>query len=123
MVDVQPIFLLGLIAVTFFTPFETIVWIIALHLVVFFVSVLMCHGELARRRPAPKYLTGFYLWMAAGGVIGGIAAALVAPRLFNWVAEYPILLALTVLCRRASRCRATAATATCLAQVQPPCWP
>jgi hypothetical protein len=66
---------------------------------VFFVSVLMCHGELARRRPAPKYLTGFYLWMAAGGVIGGIAAALVAPRLFNWVAEYPILLALTVLCR------------------------
>ena len=98
-VDVQPIFLLGLIAVTFFTPFETIVWIIALHLVVFFVSVLMCHGELARRRPAPKYLTGFYLWMAAGGVIGGIAAALVAPRLFNWVAEYPILLALTVLCR------------------------
>ena len=58
-VDVQPIFLLGLIAVTFFTLFETIVWIIALHLVVFFVSVLMCHGELARRRPAPKYLTGF----------------------------------------------------------------
>jgi hypothetical protein len=98
-VEVQPIFLLGLIAVTFYTPFETIVWIIALHLVVFFVSVLMCHGELARRRPAPKYLTGFYLWMAAGGVIGGIAAALVAPRLFNWVAEYPILLALTVLCR------------------------
>jgi hypothetical protein len=98
-VEVQPIFLLGLIAVTLYTPFETIVSIIALHLVVFFVSVLMCHGELARRRPAPRYLTGFYLWMAAGGVIGGIAAALVAPRLFNWVAEYPILLALTVLCR------------------------
>src|SRR5262245_11895430 len=98
-VEAQPIFLLALIAVIFFTPFETIVWIIALHLVVFFVCVLMCHGELARRRPAPRYLTGFYLWMAAGGVIGGIAAALVAPRLFNWVAEYPILLALTVLCR------------------------
>src|SRR6266508_441316 len=98
-VEVQPIFVLGLIAVTFFSPFEVIVWVIALHLVVFFVCVLMCHGELARRRPAPKYLTGFYLWMAAGGVVGGIAAALIAPKLFNWVAEYPILLALAVLCR------------------------
>jgi hypothetical protein len=98
-VEVQPIFLIGLIAVIFFNPFELIVWVIALHLAVFFVCVLMCHGELARRRPAPKYLTGFYLWMATGGVVGGIAAALVAPRLFDWVAEYPILLALTVLCR------------------------
>ena len=59
----------------------------------------MCHGELARRRPAPNYLTAFYLWMSAGGMIGGIAAALVAPYVFNWVAEYPILIALAVLCR------------------------
>ncbi len=59
----------------------------------------MCHGELARRRPAPKYLTAFYLWMSAGGMIGGIAVGLIAPHTFNWVAEYPILIALAVLCR------------------------
>ena len=59
----------------------------------------MCHGELALRRPAPQYLTSFYLWMSAGGVIGGIAAGLIAPHVFNWVAEYPILIALAVLCR------------------------
>ena len=63
-----------------------------IHLVVFFVCALMCHGELARRRPAPRYLTAFYMWMSAGGMIGGIAAGLVAPYVFNWIAEYPILI-------------------------------
>ena len=51
------------------------------------------------RRPPPQHLTAFYLWMAAGGMIGGIGAGLIAPYIFNWVAEYPILLALAVLCR------------------------
>ena len=58
-----------------------------------------------RRR---RYLTAFYLWMSAGGVIGGIAAGLIAPYVFNWVAEYPILIALAVLCRPGLRCQATA---------------
>jgi hypothetical protein len=98
-VAVQPVFILGLVAVLIFDPLKTIVGLIAVHLVVFFVNALMCHGELARTRPAPRYLTGFYLWMATGGVVGGIGAGLIAPHVFDWVAEYPILLALAVLCR------------------------
>ena len=98
-VDVQPLFIIGFIAVVIFEPMKTIVGLIAVHLVVFFVCALVCHGELARRRPPAKYLTGFYLWMSVGGMIGGIAAALVAPHTFTWVAEYPILIALAVLCR------------------------
>src|SRR6266849_1364323 len=90
-VAVQPLFI--------FAPIKTIVGILAVHLVVFFVNALMCHGELARTRPAPRYLTAFYLWISAGGVIGGIGAGLIAPYVFNWVAEYPILIALAVLCR------------------------
>jgi hypothetical protein len=43
-------------------------------------------------------ITSFYMWIAAGGTIGGIATALVAPRTFNWIAEYPLLIALAVLC-------------------------
>ncbi len=98
-VEVQPIFILGLVAVLIFEPIKTIVALVALHVAVFFVCALMCHGELARRRPAARDLTSFYMWMSAGGMVGGISAGLIAPYLFNWIAEYPILIALAVLCR------------------------
>ena len=98
-VAVQPLFITALVAVIIFDPIKTIVGILAVHLAVFFVNALMCHGELARTRPAPRYLTAFYLWISAGGVIGGIGAGLIAPYVFSWVAEYPILVALAVLCR------------------------
>jgi hypothetical protein len=112
-VAVQPAFVIALVAVlvfdlktevdwidaVIFDPLKTIVGLIALHVAVFFVSALMCHGELARTRPPARYLTAFYLWMSAGGVVGGIAAGLIAPHVFNWVAEYPILIALALLCR------------------------
>jgi spermidine synthase len=39
------------------------------------------------------------MWMSAGGMVGGIASGLIAPYTFNWIAEYPILIALAVLCR------------------------
>jgi hypothetical protein len=98
-VDVQPLFILGLVAVLIYEPVKMIVGLIAIHLAVFFICALMCHGELARRRPAARHLTSFYMWMSAGGMVGGIAAGLAAPYLFNWIAEYPILIALAVLCR------------------------
>jgi hypothetical protein len=98
-VALQPLFILGLVALLVFEPIKAIIGQIAIHLAVFFVCALVCHGELARRRPAARYLTSFYMWMSAGGMIGGIAAGLLAPYTFNWVAEYPILIALAVLCR------------------------
>ena len=98
-VAVQPLFIIALVAVLVFDPLKAIVGLVALHVGVFFVNALMCHGELARRRPAPEHLTAFYLWMSAGGVIGGIAAGLIAPHIFDWVAEYPILIVLAVLCQ------------------------
>src|SRR5215475_3783401 len=98
-VAVQPAFIIALVAVIIFDPIKTIVGLLVVHLSVFFVNALMCHGELARTRPAPRYLTAFYLWISAGGVIGGLGAGLIAPYVFNWVAEYPILIALAVLCR------------------------
>ena len=65
----------------------------------FFLSALVAHRTLYEERPAASHLTEFYLWMSFGGVLGGLAAGLLMPQLFNEVLEYPILLALTMACR------------------------
>ncbi len=66
---------------------------------VFFVSGLVAHRTLYEARPAARHLTEFYLLMSLGGVLGGLFAALIAPRIFSEVYEYPLLLALTMACR------------------------
>jgi hypothetical protein len=101
-VRAQPWFMAAGIAALAFLAGLHVLLLIPVHLTVLFVAALMCHGELAQRRPAAKHLTVFYLWISAGGMLGGIAAALVAPHVFNWVAEYPILIALAALCRPVS---------------------
>ncbi|TPG54544.1 spermidine synthase [Sphingomonas glacialis] len=57
----------------------------------FLVSVAL-HTALYRLRPDPDRLTGFYLAMSVGGALGGVFSALLAPLLFDWTYEYPILL-------------------------------
>ncbi|WP_461354488.1 fused MFS/spermidine synthase [Bradyrhizobium sp. USDA 4454] len=71
--------------------------VLVIHLASFLVIALACHGELYRRRPEPARLTEFYLWTSFGGMIGGIFAGLIAPHLFNGVAEYPILVLAALL--------------------------
>lgn len=44
---------------------------------------MVCHGELVRLKPAKTYVTSFYLLVAAGGALGGLFVALVAPQIFN----------------------------------------
>ncbi len=44
-----------------------------------FLVCMFCHGELARLKPAPRYLTRFYLMVALGGAIGSALVGLVAP--------------------------------------------
>ncbi len=76
-------------------------WIVssATGVVVFFTSAMVAHRTLYDLRPAPRFLTEFYLWMSLGGVLGGLFAALIAPQIFSEVFEYPLLLALTMACR------------------------
>jgi hypothetical protein len=71
-------------------------WSLYLHLATLFVVAMVCHGELARDRPAAKFLTGYYLWMSVGGVLGGLFNALLAPVIFTGLVEYP--LAMMVAC-------------------------
>ena len=70
---------------------------VVLHLALFFLATLVCHGDLARHRPVAEKLTGFYFCMSLGGVIGGATTALLAPVMFSTVVEYPLLLAAACL--------------------------
>jgi spermidine synthase len=69
-------------------------WMLVLFGLGLFTCCMVCHGELARLKPDPQYLTHFYLSLAAGGALGGIFVGLVAPRIFRSYYELPLGLVL-----------------------------
>jgi hypothetical protein len=56
-----------------------------------FALSVSLHGRLYDTRPQAAQLTLFYLAMSIGGALGGAFTALVAPVLFDWVWEHPLL--------------------------------
>lgn len=70
---------------------------VALFSVGLFVCCMFFHGELADMKPAPRYLTSFYLMVSLGGALGGVAVGFVAPRIFTTYYEFPIGLIVTLL--------------------------
>jgi hypothetical protein len=69
-------------------------WVIAAFAVGLFACCMVCHGELARLKPHPRYLTGFYVTVSLGGAMGGLFVGLLAPNLFRAYYEFPIGLGL-----------------------------
>jgi SAM-dependent methyltransferase len=69
-------------------------WMLVLFGLGLFTCCMVCHGELARLKPDPKYLTHFYLTISAGGALGGIFVGLLAPRIFKSFYELPLGLVL-----------------------------
>ncbi len=71
---------------------ETIVFVIPLasNLIFLLAACMVCHGELAAMRPPAERLTAFYLSLSAGGAIGGLLAAVVAPLAFVDHLEFPV---------------------------------
>jgi SAM-dependent methyltransferase/MFS family permease len=65
---------------------------IALYSAGLFAACMFCHGELAGMRPAPRYLTRFYLMISIGGASGGLFVGLIAPHIFSTFVELPIAL-------------------------------
>lgn len=64
---------------------------LALYSAMFF-CMLLCHGELAARKPEPQFLTGYFLTMSAGGVVGGLLVAVGAPLYLTGYYESPLSL-------------------------------
>jgi SAM-dependent methyltransferase len=61
----------------------TIKIVIPLFAAGLFVCCMVCHGELARLKPDPRYLTSYYVMISVGGALGGVIVGLVAPRVFS----------------------------------------
>jgi hypothetical protein len=96
---IQPVAIAGVIVLLAVGGEQNLLLTLGGHQLCFFFIAMGCHGELARTRPAAKYLTGFYVALSFGGMLGGLFAGLIAPYAFSWVAEYPILLVFAALCR------------------------
>jgi hypothetical protein len=71
--------------------------LIALFSLGLFTCCMVCHGELVRLKPHPKYLTQFFLMISAGGALGGLLVGLMAPHVFNALYEMPGGLAICAL--------------------------
>jgi hypothetical protein len=99
MLMLQPLAIAGVVVLLAVGGEQNLALMLGGHLLCFFIIAMACHGELARTRPAATYLTGFYVALSFGGMVGGLFAGLIAPFTFSWIAEYPILLALAALCR------------------------
>ncbi|HML76074.1 MAG TPA: fused MFS/spermidine synthase [Anaerohalosphaeraceae bacterium] len=87
---VRPVFLIlfmaGIIGVIIARNFEEnlgVGTLIGLYLAMLFFCSMVCHGELFRLRPESSHLTAYYLAISAGGAIGGILVAVVAPLIFR----------------------------------------
>ncbi len=93
------LFAVGLASMAFASGGQTMVneirVLIPLFVAGLFVCCMVCHGELARSKPAKRWLTSFYLMVALGGAIGGLFVAFIAPAVFPALFEFPILLVLT----------------------------
>ena len=93
-------FLLSAAAITFFIQTTQFAWLIVpIHLLAFFATALVCHGQLAKGRPQVDHLTEFYLWISVGGLLGGFFNSLLAPMIFRRVEEYPLAMITAVLLR------------------------
>ena len=73
-----------------FTALQSRPIAIGLHLVMLLAACMVLHGELYRRRPAAGDLTSYYLWVSAGGALGGLFVGIAASRWFSDYYEVPI---------------------------------
>jgi len=64
--------------------------VIPIYLAGLFVCCMFCHGELSQLKPAPRFLTTYYLMISLGGAIGGLLVGLVAPHLLTGYFELGI---------------------------------
>jgi SAM-dependent methyltransferase len=96
-VNIAPLFLLVAGGFAFSGGSDQPFFTATLGLFLLLVVAIALHAEMYRLRPEAAHLTAFYLAMAVGGVLGGIFCAILAPSLFDWAYEHPLLIAVGAL--------------------------
>lgn len=96
-VAVAPLFLLMAGGFAFSHGTELPFFTATLGLALLLIVAVALHAEMYRLRPEAAHLTAFYLAMAVGGVLGGIFCGILAPTLFDWAYEHPLLIAAAAL--------------------------
>lgn len=76
---------------------STVLTGISVHILTLLVVACLCHGEIYRDRPDPRYLTKYYLLISIGGVAGSSLNAFLAPAIFHSAIEYPLVLGLAAV--------------------------
>jgi hypothetical protein len=93
----HPLLLLGIPALYLAMHFSLATPQLVIVPLLLFVACMTCHGELVKLKPEVQRLTSFYLAISAGGALGGIFVAVVAPLLFRFFTEYEVALAACVI--------------------------
>lgn len=100
MVSFQAVVLPLFIVYSFINPALLPYWLdLLLHLLAFFLAIMVCHGELTKSRPGIAHLTHFYLIISFAGMLGGLFNTFIAPFIFNGIYEYPIMIIAALLLR------------------------
>ena len=89
----HPLFWLGVFVLSESIMYSKVTVQIILMPLLLFAGCMICHGELVHLRPGVHRLTFFYLAVSAGGALGGLFVAIVAPLLFRYFTELQISLA------------------------------
>ena len=98
---VRPVWgVLAVVALLLSAGWDELAWIgvrqfgiaaeIATNFLAMFFVCMVCHGELVRKRPGIKHLTEYYLFMSAGGAVGGLIVSLLAPVIFTTYIEWSV---------------------------------
>jgi hypothetical protein len=84
------LYLIAFFALSFVSVWMLVNWVlfsittqIIVFLLLLFICCMLCHNELFKLRPHPRFLPSFYLMVAVGGAIGGVYVTLLAPYLFS----------------------------------------
>jgi SAM-dependent methyltransferase len=88
---IAPLIILVAGGLAFSTGTQNPFFSVTLGLLLLLAVAVALHAEMFRLRPAVGHLTRFYLAMSFGGMLGGLFCAIVAPLLFDWAYEHPLL--------------------------------